>query len=71
MKDEECFVKFGDRVRKRRVHQNISQTQLAFEAKISREYVNRIENGNVNISLAKIIAISEVLDVEVKDLFEF
>jgi len=58
-------------VRKRRVHQNISQTQLAFEAKISREYVNRIENGNVNISLAKIIAISEVLDVEVKDLFEF
>jgi len=71
VKIEECFAKFGDAVRKKRVHQNISQTQLAFESKISREYINRLENGNVNVSLAKIIAIAEVLDVEVKELLDF
>lgn len=65
------LLKFGDKLRKYRLSQSISQEQLAFEAGLTREYINKIENGKVNISLKNIIAISKVLDIPPKDLLDF
>jgi len=62
------LVKFGDNLRKIRVAQSISQQQLAFESGLSREYINRIENGKVNISLKNIVAIANILNIAPKNL---
>jgi len=63
--------KFGDKLRKYRLLQCISQEQLAFESGLSREYINKTENGKINISLKNIIAISKVLDIPPKNLLDF
>lgn len=63
--------KFGDKLRKYRLSQCISQEQLAFESGLSREYINKTENGKINISLKNIIAISKVLDISPKELLDF
>lgn len=63
--------KFGDNLRKYRLSESISQEQLAFESGLTREYINKTENGKINISLKNIIAISKVLDVSPKDLLDF
>ncbi len=68
---DNTLIKFGDNLRKLRVAQSISQQQLAFESGLSREYINRIENGNVNISLKNIVAIAHVLNIATKDFFNF
>lgn len=65
------LVQFGDKLRKYRVAQSISQQQLAFETGVTREYINRIENGKVNISLKNIVAIASVLNIPPKDLLDF
>lgn len=63
--------KFGDTLRKYRVSQSISQQQLGFETGLSREYINRIENGRVNISLINIVELASVLNIQPKDLLNF
>ena len=71
-KDTQLYlVKFGDILRKHRVAQALSQKQLGFETGLTREFINRIENGKVNISLINIIEIAKVLDLEPKDLLDF
>lgn len=64
---DNTLIKFGDNLRKIRVAQSISQQQLAFESGLSREYINRIENGKVNISLKNIVAIAQILNIAPKD----
>jgi len=64
---DNTLIKFGDNLRKIRVAQSISQQQLAFESGLSREYINRIENGKVNISLKNIVAIANILNIAPKD----
>ena len=63
--------KFGDKLRKYRLLQSISQEQLAFESGLTREYINKTENGRVNISLKNIVTISKVLEIQPKDLLDF
>lgn len=61
----------GERIRKLRLKQNISQAQLAFEAEISREQLLRIENGNYNTTYFTLYKICIALNIEFKELFEF
>lgn len=65
------LVQFGDNLRKQRVIQSLSQKQLGFETGLTREFINRIENGKVNISLINIVEIAKVLNIDPKDLMEF
>jgi transcriptional regulator with XRE-family HTH domain len=65
------FLKhFGDKLRKCRNAQQISQEQLAFESQLTREYINRVENGKINVSLKNIIAISRVLGIHPKEMLD-
>jgi transcriptional regulator with XRE-family HTH domain len=48
----------------------MSQNQLAFEAGVTREFVNKVESGNYNISLKNLEKLALILEVEVKDLFD-
>ena len=59
----------GSNIRKVRLSQKMSQNQLAFEAGVTREFVNKVESGNYNISLKNLEKLAQILEVEVKDLF--
>lgn len=48
----------------------MSQNQLAFEAGVTREFVNKVESGNYNISLKNLEKLATILEIEVKDLFD-
>lgn len=65
------LVQFGDNLRKQRVAQELSQKQLAFETGLTREFINRIENGKVNISLTNVVEIAKVLNIDPKTLLDF
>ena len=67
----EYLLEFGNHLRKIRVARSISQNQLGFETDLSREFINRIENGKVNISLTNLIAIAKALDIQLKQLTDF
>jgi len=54
----------GANIRKLRIKQGISQSQLSFETGLSREYINRVESGKCNISILNLQKISEILEVE-------
>lgn len=59
----------GSNIRKKRLSLKLSQNQLAFEAGLTREFVNKVESGKYNISVKTLEKIAEILSVEVKDLF--
>lgn len=46
----------------------MSQEKLAELAVVSRSYLSRIESGHVNVTLATIVRIANVFNVEVIDL---
>jgi transcriptional regulator with XRE-family HTH domain len=59
----------GGNIRKIRLSQKMTQNQLAFEAGVTREFVNKVESGNYNISLNNLEKLAQILEIEVKELF--
>jgi transcriptional regulator with XRE-family HTH domain len=63
------LVSFGQRLRKIRESQGLSQEDLAFESELDRTYIGSVERGERNISLRNIEKISQALKLDIKDLF--
>lgn len=70
-KDTEFLILLGKRIKKLRSEKNISQSQLSFEADIQISQISRIERGIINTTIANLHVIAKVIDVELKDLFDF
>lgn len=51
--------KIAERIRELRINLNLSQEGLAFKSEIDRTFMNRIEKGNVNISMDTLTKIIE------------
>lgn len=66
MKD--LAIKFGERIRQKRIQIGISQDKLALLSEIDRSYVGRIERGEVNITLEKAYQLAEVLNCDIREL---
>lgn len=66
--EQKKLIELGLKIRKRRNELKISQAQLAFEANLTREFINKIENGKLNISIINFYRICRVLNCEEKDL---
>ncbi len=66
MKD--LAIKFGERIRQKRIQIGISQDKLALLSEIDRSYVGRIERGEVNITLEKAYQLAEVLNCDICEL---
>ena len=64
------FEQFGLNVAKERQKQNISAYELSLRLGKDPSYVNKLENGKINISLKMIIAISEILNIPITNLFK-
>lgn len=53
-----------------RKYSGLSQEELAFQCDIDRTYISKIERGIANPSLLILFKISDVLQVEIKDLLK-
>jgi transcriptional regulator with XRE-family HTH domain len=60
----------GQSIRTLRKQRQLSQEQLAALAEIDRAYMGRIERGEQSISLDKIWAICDALEITPVELFE-
>jgi len=57
----------GDRIRVRRLHQNMTQESLAHEAGVDRSTVQRMESG-AEMKLSHLLLVAHALRVHVTDL---
>ena len=64
------LLQFGERVKKVRLEQGISQEDLAERAELHRNYVSQIECGRRNLSLLNILKLARALKVSASSLIE-
>lgn len=64
------LAKFGQRVRRERIKQGLSQEALAARARVHRTYIGMIERAEKNITLLNIEKIAQALGLSVADLLE-
>ncbi len=58
------LAQLGKNIAKYRNKKNLSQEKLAELVELSREYITRVERGQKNISLKKLFAIADALEVD-------
>ena len=63
--------KFGQKIKLIRFQKNISQEKLSELSEISRSVMGKIERGEISTTLNSVEKISEALNVNVKELFDF
>ncbi len=60
----------GENIRALRIAKGWTQEKLAVRCELSFEYVNRLENGHVNVSVGTLLKISKALRSAVIDLLK-
>lgn len=61
----ECIIgKIGNQIRRYRNSRGLSQGQLGEKVKVSMTTISRLENGRQMVSVAKLVEISEALQIE-------
>jgi transcriptional regulator with XRE-family HTH domain len=59
------YVKLGEKIKRERVHNRLTQEVLAEMAEITSSYVGQIERGERKVTLSKLVRIANVLNVSV------
>lgn len=67
-KDGLILQTIGKNVKTNRMRLKLTQSEFADKAMIHRNYVCKIENGQVNPSILLLLKIVEVLEIEMNDL---
>lgn len=67
---KEILIKFGQKVRDRRLKLGLSQEDMAKKAGVHRTYIGMIERAEKNITLINIERISKALDINISDLLK-
>lgn len=62
------LLAFGSTVRAARLKQGISQEQLALLTGLDRSYMGGVERGDSNVTLLKMHAIAQALDMSLAEL---
>lgn len=65
----ETIVKIGERIVELRKEKGLSQQQFAYEADMERTYLNHIEKGRKNISIATLEKVTKGLGVSLAAFF--
>lgn len=71
MNKELLLKRFGKNVKIERIKQDLTQEQLAEIMNVSQNYIASIECGQANMSLAKVLELSQFLNVNIKTLLDF
>ena len=71
MNKETLLKKFGKNVKIERIKKDLTQEQLAEIMNVSQNYIANIECGKANMSLGKVLELSNYMGVDVNDLLSF
>lgn len=71
MDKNSLLKKFGKNVKIARIKKDLTQEQFADKMKVSQNYIANIECGKANMSLAKILELSQHLEVPIETLLVF
>lgn len=69
--DKEFIILFGQNLRKIRESKKISMQNLADAINVEYSQISRIERGLINTSIGVAFAISQALEIDIKELFDF
>ena len=61
----------GKKIRSTRKELGLSQEALAYESGLDRAYVGKIERGEKNITILKLLQLSDALEIPMRELIEF
>ena len=70
MNEVEVYIRVGERIRKLRQTNGMTQQTLADECDMEKPNLSRIENGNPNPTIKSLWKISNALGVKLKDLVD-
>ena len=68
---KELLKQLGRNIKAERVRKGYTQGLFAEKAGVSREYISRIERGQENMSILKILNIAKILETDIKNLLLF
>jgi len=68
---QKYLKKLGAQIRKLREEQHLSQSDLARMVDRDRQMIHKLENGDLNATVATLKLIAEALQIPVGSLFEF
>lgn len=71
MDKKELLKRFGKNVKIERIKKDLTQEMLAEIMDVSQNYIASIECGNANMSLAKVLELSNFLKVDISNLLDF
>jgi ribosome-binding protein aMBF1 (putative translation factor) len=66
--DDTALKYYGEKIRKLRVNQKLSQSQLAFEINCTPRQIQRIERGGYNAGILYYKSIAEALSITISEL---
>ena len=68
--EAKLYILIGDKIRKNRELQGISQQDLAARCNFEKSNLSRIEAGRTNLTLKTLFKISTELQITIKDLVD-
>ena len=71
MDKEELLKQLGRNIKAERTRKGYSQDSFAEFLNVSRTYIGKIERGEQNMSIAKILVLATALNVHINDLLKF
>ncbi len=69
--NKKYIKKFGKHLKKLRQERGLTQEDLEIADEISRSTISMVEIGANDITLSKIKAIADTLNIDIKELFDF
>ena len=71
MNRQELLKRFGKNVKIARIRKDLTQEQLADIMNVSQNYIASIECGQANMSIAKVLELSDFMKVDIHKLLDF
>ena len=71
MNRESLLKKFGKNVKIERIRKDLTQEHLAEKMNVSQKYISIIVGGKANMSLVKILELSQFLETDIENLLNF
>lgn len=67
---KEILIKFGNKVRERRIELGLSQEEVAGRADLHRTYIGMIERAEKNITIGNIEKIAKALEISLDKIMK-
>jgi transcriptional regulator with XRE-family HTH domain len=70
-RDKKYLKAFGKRLKQLREAKGLSKSKLADEANLGRNLIIKIEKGEINTTISTLKVLTEVLEIDSKELLDF